>query len=181
MTADKAARIEELVKILNEASKAYYDDASEIMSNYEYDALYDELEALEKETGIRLDNSPTVNVGYTVKSALPKVQHPSRMLSLDKTKDREALKAWLGGHEALLSWKLDGLTVVLTYEDGRLTQAVTRGNGSVGELITDNARAFRNVPAQIQHKEEVTVRGEAVIKYSDFEKINEEICDADAK
>lgn len=182
MTDKKAAeRIQELIEILNKASKAYYDDASEIMTNYEYDRMYDELEALEKETGIVMANSPTVNVGYTVKSELPKVQHEKKMLSLDKTKDREELRAWLAGHEGLLSWKLDGLTVVLTYEDGQLQQAVTRGNGTIGELITDNAKAFRNVPYVIPYKGRTVVRGEAVIKYSDFEKINEAICDADAK
>ncbi len=182
MTDKKAAeRIQELIEILNKASKAYYDDASEIMTNYEYDRMYDELEALEKETGIVMANSPTVNVGYTVKSELPKVQHESKMLSLDKTKDREALRAWLAGHEALLSWKLDGLTVVLTYEGGQLVQAVTRGNGTIGELITDNAKAFKNVPYSIPYKGGAVVRGEAVIRYSDFEIINEAICDADAK
>lgn len=182
MTDKKAVeRIQELIEILNRASKAYYDDASEIMTNYEYDRMYDELEALEKETGIVMANSPTVNVGYTVKSELPKVQHESKMLSLDKTKDREALRAWLAGQEALLSWKLDGLTVVLSYENGLLVQAVTRGNGTIGELITDNAKAFRNVPYSIPYKGRAVIRGEAVIRYSDFLKINEAICDADAK
>lgn len=174
-------RIQELVEILNKASQAYYDHASEIMSNYEYDRLYDELEALEKESGIVMSNSPTRNVGYTVQSELPKERHASRMLSLDKTKDRDELRAWLGGHEALLSWKLDGLTVVLTYEDGELAKAVTRGNGDVGEVITENAKVFRNVPLRISHKGHAVVRGEAVIKYEDFEKINEAIDDADAK
>lgn len=174
-------RIQELVEILNKASQAYYDHASEIMSNYEYDRLYDELEALEKESGIVMSNSPTRNVGYTVQSELPKERHASRMLSLDKTKDRDELRAWLGGHEALLSWKLDGLTVVLTYDDGELSKAVTRGNGDVGEVITENAKVFKNVPLRISHKGHAVVRGEAVIKYEDFERINEAIPDADSK
>lgn len=182
MTKDKATkRIQELIEILNAASKAYYDDAAEIMTNYEYDRMYDELEALEKETGIVMAGSPTVNVGYTVRSELPKIQHASRMLSLDKTKDRDELRAWLSSHEGLLSWKLDGLTVVLTYENGVLEQAVTRGNGSVGELITDNAKAFKNVPLAIPYKGRTVVRGEAVIKYSDFNRINDAIADANAK
>ncbi len=182
MTKDKATkRIQELIEILNAASKAYYDDAAEIMTNYEYDRMYDELEALEKETGIVMAGSPTVNVGYTVRSELPKIQHASRMLSLDKTKDRDELRAWLSPHEGLLSWKLDGLTVVLTYENGVLEQAVTRGNGSVGELITDNAKVFRNVPLAIPYKGRTVVRGEAVIKYSDFNRINDAIADANAK
>ncbi|MBQ6582404.1 MAG: NAD-dependent DNA ligase LigA [Mogibacterium sp.] len=174
-------RILELIDILNAASKAYYDDASEIMTNYEYDALYDELEALEKATGIVMSNSPTRNVGYTVQSELPKERHASRMLSLDKTKDRDALQAWLDGREGLLSWKLDGLTVVLTYENGLLQKAVTRGNGEIGEVITENARVFRNVPVTIPHKGHTVIRGEAVIKYPDFLRINETIPDADAK
>lgn len=182
MTENQARkRIEELVKILNAASKAYYDDASEIMSNYEYDKLYDELEELEKEFNIKLPDSPTVNVGYTVRSELPKVEHKRKMLSLDKTKDRDELAAWLSGHEGLLSWKLDGLTVVLTYAKGKLESAVTRGNGTVGELVTDNALAFKNLPREIAFKGRTVIRGEAVIKYSDFEKINNAIDDADAK
>ncbi len=182
MTRDEAGkRIIELIEILNKASKAYYDDASEIITNYEYDAMYDELLALEEETGIVMSNSPSVNVGYTVKSELPKVHHESKMLSLNKTKEREEILAWLGKQEGLLSWKLDGLTIVLTYEDGKLSQAVTRGNGDVGELITDNAKAFRNIPYTIKNTGKTVIRGEAVIKYSDFEKINEAICDADAK
>ena len=182
MTRDEAEkRMLELIETLNKASKAYYDDASEIITNYEYDAMYDELLSLEDETGIVMPDSPSINVGYTVKSELPKVHHESRMLSLNKTKERDEILAWLGDREGLLSWKLDGLTIVLTYENGRLKQAVTRGNGDVGELITDNARAFRNVPYTIKNKSKTVVRGEAVIKYSDFEKINEAICDADAK
>ena len=178
---DKKRRIEELIETLNEASAAYYDEASEIMSNYEYDALYDELESLEKETGYTPLNSPTKNVGYTVQSELPKERHRSRMLSLDKTKSREELVAWLGDHEGLLSWKLDGLTVVLTYEGGELVKAVTRGNGDIGEVITPNARVFVNVPKRIPHEGHTVIRGEAVITYEEFDRINEAIDDADAK
>ena len=178
---DKKRRIEELIETLNEASAAYYDEASEIMSNYEYDALYDELESLENETGYTPLNSPTKNVGYTVQSELPKERHRSRMLSLDKTKSREELAAWLGDHEGLLSWKLDGLTVVLTYEGGELVKAVTRGNGDIGEVITPNARVFVNVPKHIPYKGHAVIRGEAVITYEEFDRINEAIDDADAK
>ena len=178
---DKKRSIEELIETLNEASAAYYDEASEIMSNYEYDALYDELESLEKETGYTPLNSPTKNVGYTVQSELPKERHRSRMLSLDKTKSREELAAWLGDHEGLLSWKLDGLTVVLTYEGGELVKAVTRGNGDIGEVITPNARVFVNVPKHIPYKGHAVIRGEAVITYEEFDRINEAIDDADAK
>ena len=178
---DKKKRIEELIKVLNEASAAYYDEASEIMSNYEYDTLYDELEALEKETGYSPIDSPTKNVGYTVQSELPKEKHRSRMLSLDKTKSREELAAWLGDQEGLLSWKLDGLTVVLTYEGGSLTKAVTRGNGDIGEVITPNALVFANVPKHISYTGHVVIRGEAVITYEEFERINAAIDDADAK
>ena len=178
---DKKRRIEKLIETLNEASAVYYDEASEIMSNYEYDALYDELELLEKETGYTPLNSPTKNVGYTVQSELPKERHRSRMLSLDKTKSREELVAWLGDHEGLLSWKLDGLTVVLTYEGGELVKAVTRGNGDIGEVITPNARVFVNVPKRIPHEGHTVIRGEAVITYEEFDRINEAIDDADAK
>ncbi len=178
---DKKRRIEKLIETLNEASAAYYDEASEIMSNYEYDALYDELELLEKETGYTPFNSPTKNVGYTVQSELPKERHRSHMLSLDKTKSREELAAWLGDHEGLLSWKLDGLTVVLTYEGGELVKAVTRGNGDIGEVITPNARVFVNVPKRIPHEGHTVIRGEAVITYEEFDRINEAIDDADAK
>ena len=178
---DKKRRIDELIETLNEASAAYYDEASEIMSNYEYDALYDELESLEKETGYTPLNSPTKNVGYTVQSELPKERHRSRILSLDKTKSREELAAWLGDHKGLLSWKLDGLTVVLTYEGGELVKAVTRGNGDIGEVITPNARVFVNVPKHIPYKGHAVIRGEAVITYEEFDRINEAIDDADAK
>ena len=178
---EKAARIHELVKILNEASKAYYADDAEIMSNFEYDKLYDELTRLEAETGIVLANSPTRNVGYESVDELPKERHASPMLSLDKTKDRQALADWLGNNEALLSWKLDGLTIVLTYREGRLEKAVTRGNGEIGEVITANARTFENLPGEIPFKGELVLRGEAVIGYSDFEKINNTIADADSR
>lgn len=177
----KIDRINELVKKLNEASKAYYQDAAEIMTNYEYDALYDELTALEKETGIVLASSPTVNVGYEVLTELPKERHEKPMLSLDKTKEVETLKSWVGDQKTMLSWKLDGLTIVLTYRDGKLFKAVTRGNGEVGEVITNNAKVFQNVPLSIAYEGELILRGEAVITYSDFYKINEEIEDADAK
>ena len=177
----KIERINELVKKLNEASKAYYQDAAEIMSNFEYDTLYDELVALEKETGVVLASSPTVNVGYEVLTELPKERHEKPMLSLDKTKDVQALREWVGSHETILSWKLDGLTIVLTYEEGKLIKAVTRGNGEVGEVITNNAKVFKNVPLSIAHQGTLVLRGEAVITYSDFYKINEEIEDVDAK
>ena len=177
----KLERINELVKTLNEASKAYYQGEKEIMSNFAYDALYDELAALEKETGIVLASSPTVNVGYEVLSELPKERHEKPMLSLDKTKDVQALKEWVGAQKAILSWKLDGLTIVLTYRDGKLEKAVTRGNGEVGEVITNNAKVFKNVPLSIAYKGELVLRGEAVITYSDFYKINEEIENPDDK
>ena len=177
----KIERINELVKTLNEAAKAYYQSTKEIMTNFEYDALYDELVALEKETGVVLASSPTVNVGYEVLSELPKERHEKPMLSLDKTKDVQALKEWVGSQKTILSWKLDGLTIVLTYKNGKLDKAVTRGNGEVGEVITNNAKVFKNVPLSIAHQGELVLRGEAVITYSDFYRINEEIEDADAK
>ena len=178
---DKKERIKELVDILNKASKAYYQDAKEIMSNFEYDALYDELVQLEKDTGIVLANSPTVNVGYEVVSELPKEQHESPMLSLDKTKEVSVLADFAGDKKSLLSWKLDGLTVVLTYQQGKLFKAVTRGNGEIGEVITNNAKTFKNIPLSIPYEGRLVLRGEAIIKYSDFEKINREIEDAQAK
>uniref|UniRef100_UPI0040277241 NAD-dependent DNA ligase LigA n=1 Tax=Lachnospira sp. TaxID=2049031 RepID=UPI0040277241 len=178
---DKLERIKELVELLNKAGKSYYSEGQEIMSNYEYDALYDELKKLEEETGCVLSNSPTVNVGYEVLSELPKERHDSPMLSLDKTKDREALRDWLGEQKGVLSWKLDGLTIVLTYEDGKLSKAVTRGNGEIGEIITNNARVFKNVPVTIPYKGKLVLRGEAIITYSDFNRINEEIPEMDAK
>lgn len=178
---DQRKRIDELVEKLNEASHAYYTDGIEMMTNFEYDEMYDELLALEDETGYIRDDSPSVNVGYETAAGLPKIVHEIKMLSLNKTKDRDELKAWLGDKEGLLSWKLDGLTVGLTYENGRLVQGVTRGNGVEGELITANVLACRNVPKSIPYKGRVIVRGEAVIRYSDFEKINEAIEDTDAK
>lgn len=175
MKMDKKQRMIELVEILNKASKAYYATEEEIMTNFEYDALYDELEMLEKELGTVLSNSPTQRVGYEVLSELPKVQHDSPMLSLDKTKDREALATWLNFHPGVLSWKLDGLTIVLTYENGELIQAVTRGNGTIGEEITNNARVFDNIPLRINYQERLVLRGEALITYEDFERINASI------
>lgn len=177
----KKDRMKELVAVLNEASKAYYQKDTEIMSNLEYDKLYDELVSLEKETGIVLANSPTVHVGYEVLSELEKQEHPTPMLSLDKTKEVSALISWLGNHEGVLSWKLDGLTVVLTYEGGELKNAVTRGNGEIGEVITNNAKTFVNVPKQIPYLGRLVLRGEAVIRYSDFNKMNEEIPEAEGK
>ena len=174
-------RMQELVELLNRAAKAYYQNADEIMSNYEYDALYDELQALEAQTGVTLSSSPTVNVGYEVLSELPKERHPSPMLSLDKTKDVAGLQAFAGDQKVVMSWKMDGLTIVLTYRDGGLVKAVTRGNGEVGEVITANARTFKNLPLQIPYKGELVLRGEAVIGYKDFEKINEEIAEVDTK
>lgn len=174
-------RMKALVELLSQASKAYYQESREIMSNLEYDRLYDELAELEKTTGIVLAGSPTVTVGYEILSQLPKETHQQRMLSLDKTKDRDALSDWLGSQKGLLSWKLDGLTIVLTYNEGELAKAVTRGNGDIGEVVTANAKAFENLPHKIPYKKELTLRGEAVIKYSDFEKINNEIEDAEAK
>ena len=181
MGQSKNERMLELVELLNKASRYYYQDAQEIMSNYEYDRLYDELQNLEKELGITLSNSPTVNVGYEVVSELPKERHESPMLSLDKTKEVEELKNFVGSQKVLMSWKMDGLTIVLTYRDGKLYKAVTRGNGEVGEVVTNNAKVFKNVPVQIAYRGELILRGEAVIGYHDFEKINEEIEDVDAK
>lgn len=174
-------RMKELIELLNRAAKAYYQDADEIMNNYEYDKLYDELEALEKSTNTILSGSPTRKVGYEVLSELPKERHSLPMLSLDKTKEPEALREWLGEKQGVLSWKLDGLTIVLTYENGELVKAVTRGNGEIGEVITNNAKVFKNVPMHISYTGNLVLRGEAVIKYSDFEKINEEIPDTDAR
>ena len=174
-------RMKELVVILQEASKAYYAENREIMSNFEYDKLYDELIKLEEETGTTLAGSPTITVGYEAVDELPKETHESPMLSLDKTKDREALKEWLKDKEGLLSWKLDGLTVVLTYENGKLLKAVTRGSGEVGEVVTNNAKTFINLPLTIPYKGKLILRGEAVITYEDFKKINDEIEDALAK
>lgn len=174
-------RIKELVQVLNEAGKAYYSGTKEIMSNFEYDQLYDELKALEEQTGYVMSNSPTQNVGYEVLSELPKERHPEPMLSLDKTKEVEVLRSWLKGKSAILSWKMDGLTIVLTYEGGKLAKAVTRGNGEVGEVITNNARVFANIPVTIPYTGKLVLRGEAVITYQDFERINEGIVDESEK
>lgn len=177
----KKQRMLELVELLNRARRAYEQEDTEIMSNYEYDKLYDELQGLEAELGTTLASSPTIHVGYEVQSELPKERHESPMLSLDKTKDVSRLKEFLGSQEALLSWKLDGLTIVLTYQDGTLQKAVTRGNGEIGEVITNNAKVFQNLPLHIPYKGELILRGEAVIRYQDFERINAEIEDVDAK
>ena len=178
---DSMKRMKELIPLLTQASRAYYQEDRELMSNYEYDKLYDELVKLEAETGITLAGSPTTMVGYEALEELPKEAHEKPMLSLDKTKDVETLRSFVGTHKTLLSWKLDGLTIVLTYEDGKLEKAVTRGNGVIGEVITNNARVFKNIPLQISHKGNLVLRGEAIITYSDFEKINSEIEDVDAK
>ena len=177
----KTKRMRELVELLNKARRAYEQENRQIMSNFEYDRLYDELLSLEKELETTLASSPTVNVGYEVLSELPKERHETPMLSLDKTKDVERLREFLGDQQAVISWKMDGLTIVLTYENGVLKKAVTRGNGEIGEVVTNNAKVFRNVPLSIPFKGELVLRGEAVISYKDFEKINEEIGDADAK
>ena len=178
---DRIQRMKELVSILRQAGKAYYQESREIMSDFEYDKLYDELSSLEQETGIIMSGSPTQKVGYEVLSELPKETHDSPMLSLDKTKSVEDLQAWLGTQKGLLSWKMDGLTIVLTYEGGSLQKAVTRGNGEIGEVITANAKVFSNIPLSISYEGQLVLRGEAVITYSDFRRINEEIEDVDAK
>lgn len=177
----KTERMKELIDVLNKAAYAYYAKDMEIMSNYEYDSLYDELVLLEEETGVVLSNSPTIHVGFEAVDELPKERHEKPMLSLAKTKSREELRDWLNGKEALLSWKLDGLTIVLTYENGSLQKAVTRGNGEIGEVITNNARVFKNIPHKIAFEGRLILRGEAVITYSDFEKVNAQIADAEAK
>lgn len=181
MQSETMERIKYLVDTLNKAAKAYYAEDREIMSNREYDALYDELQSLEQETGIVLTNSPTVNVGFEAVDELSKERHESPMLSLGKTKSREELRDWLQGKAAILSWKLDGLTIVLTYRDGKLAKAVTRGNGETGEVVTNNARTFKNIPLSIPFTGELVLRGEAVITYSDFEKVNAEITDEKIK
>lgn len=181
MQLSKIDRMKYLVEQLNLAAKAYYAEDREIMSNWEYDKLYDELVALEEETGVILSNSPTGKVGYEAVEELPKEQHESPMLSLGKTKSREELQSWLQGNEAVLSWKLDGLTVVLTYRDGKLLKAVTRGNGEIGEVVTNNAKTFKNLPLKISYQGELVLRGEAVISYPDFEKINESIASEEEK
>lgn len=178
---EKISRMKELAATLTAAAKTYYQESREIMSNYEYDKLYDELAALEKETGVVLSKSPTQSVGYEVLSELPKERHESPMLSLDKTKSTADLQEWLGDQTGILSWKLDGLTVVLTYSGGTLKKAVTRGNGEIGEVITSNARVFANVPVAISFQGELVLRGEAVIRYSEFNRINEAIDDVDAR
>lgn len=177
----KILRMKELVSLLSQAGRAYYQESREIMSNFEYDQLYDELCRLEKETGVLLSGSPTQKVGYEVLGELPKEAHETPMLSLDKTKSVDDLAQWLGDQEGLLSWKLDGLTIVLTYENGALAKAVTRGNGEIGEVITNNAKVFSNVPLTIPYQGQLVLRGEAVIRYSDFNRINQEIQEIDAR
>ena len=181
MKENKMDRMKELVEQLSQAAYAYEQEDREVMTNREYDALYDELKQLEEETGTILSGSVTQKVGYEITSSLPKVTHSKRMLSLDKTKEVSKLKAFLGNEEGLLSWKLDGLTIVCTYEGGQLVSAVTRGNGTVGEEITNNARTFKNLPLTIDEKERLILRGEAIITYADFAKINEGISEADGK
>jgi len=178
---EKRERIAELVELLNKANYAYEQEDREIMSNFEYDALYDELKALEEETGFVMAQSPTINAGYEVLSELPKERHVAPMLSLDKTKDVGALKSFLGEKEGVLSWKMDGLTNVLTYQNGELVKAVTRGNGEIGEIITNNAKVYKNIPVKIPYKGELVLRGESIITYSEFERINSEIEDVNAK
>ncbi len=177
----KRQRLQELTELLNRARRAYEQEDREIMSNYEYDKLYDELSGLEQELGTTLASSPTVHVGYEVLSELPKERHERPMLSLDKTKEVPRLQEFLGDQQAVISWKLDGLTIVLTYRGGELQKAVTRGNGEVGEVITNNARVFKNLPLRISFQGELVLRGEAVIGYRDFERINEEIEDVEAR
>lgn len=179
--AEKIERMKELVPLLQKASQAYYQEDREIMSNREYDELYDELVRLEEETQTVLTGSPTVSVGYEAVDELPKETHEAPMLSLDKTKDRETLRAFVGDRPTLLSWKMDGLTIVLTYREGELYKAVTRGNGVIGEVVTNNARVFDNIPLKIPYKGELILRGEAIITYSEFERINRQIEDVDAK
>jgi DNA ligase (NAD+) len=181
MNDERPDRMKTLIPRLNEAAKAYYSESREIMTDLEYDRLYDELASLEKETGIVLAGSPTQRVGYSVISELRKETHPAPLLSLDKTKSTEDLAKWLGDKTGLLSWKLDGLTIALTYRDGLLFKAVTRGDGATGEVVTHNAETFKNIPLKIRFTGELLLRGEAIIRYSDFERINEEIEDADAK
>lgn len=177
----KIERITELVELLNKAAYAYEQEDREIMSNFEYDALYDELQKLEEETGFVMAKSPTIRTGYEVLSELPKERHVTPMLSLDKTKDIHDLKTFLGEKEGVLSWKMDGLTNVLTYKNGELVKAVTRGNGEIGEIITNNAKVYKNIPVKIPYQGELVLRGESVITYSEFERINAEIEDVSAK
>ena len=178
---DKFDRMKELIHILSEASKAYYQENRELMSNFEYDKLYDELLELEKETDTVLADSPSIHVGYELLTSLEKESHSSPMLSLDKTKEVGQLEEWLGDQKGLLSWKLDGLTIVLTYQEGVLLKAVTRGNGEVGEVVTNNAKVFVNLPKKIAYKGTLVIRGEAVIHYSDFRRMNEDMEDLDSR
>lgn len=170
-----------LVDLLNKASSAYYNEDTEIMSNFEYDAYYDELCQLEEKEGIVLENSPTQKAGFEVVSNLQTAKHEFPALSLDKTKSRVSLIPWLNGKEGVLSWKMDGLTVVATYNNGKLISAVTRGNGYVGEIVTHNAKHFKGLPRTISFKKKLIVRGEAVMSYKDFETINNEIPNIESK
>lgn len=181
MSKDQMSRMKELVELLGRAAYLYEQEDTEIMSNYEYDKLYDELRQLEEETGVILSGSVTQKVGYEIAGSLAKVTHSKKMLSLDKTKEVNKLKAFLDGHEGLLSWKLDGLTIVCTYENGEMTRAVTRGNGEVGEDITSNAKTFKNLPLKIDYKERLVIRGEAIITYTDFQNINERLGEKEEK
>ena len=178
---DKITRMKELINILNKASELYYQKNTIMMTDYEYDHLYDELVELEKETNMTLSNSPTINVEPEISSSLKQVEHPSPMLSLAKTKKVSELENFLGDKEGLLSWKLDGLTIVLTYEDGKLISGVTRGTGIIGELVTENVKQFKNVPLTIPYKGRLVLRGEAIIKYSDFNRMNEELGDGSSQ
>ena len=180
-TEQLQSEMKSLVSRLNEASRAYYAQDREIMSNLEYDRLYERLEELENRTGVILAGSPTAHVGYEAVEELPKESHERQMLSLGKTKSREELREFLKGHRAMLSWKLDGLTIVLHYGGGELKKAVTRGNGELGEIVTNNAKVFHNIPLKISYQGELTLRGEAVISYSDFEKLNREMEDSAVK
>lgn len=169
---DKIARMKELIDLLNKASMLYYQKSTPMMTDYEYDKLYDELVSLEKETNMVFSNSPTINVEPTVSTELEKTTHPHPMLSLSKTKNPDDLVSFIGNKEGLLSWKLDGLTIVLTYENGKLVSGVTRGNGIIGEVVTENVKKFKNIPLSINYTGRLVLRGEAIIKYSDFEKMN---------
>lgn len=178
---DKINRMKELINILNHASELYYQKSTSMMTDYEYDKLYDELVELEKETNMTLSNSPTINVEPTILSSLEQVEHPSPMLSLSKTKQVDELVSFLKDKEGLLSWKLDGLTIVLTYEEGKLVSGVTRGTGLIGEVVTENVKRFKNIPLTIPYKGHLVLRGEAIIKYSDFKKMNEELDDGSSQ
>ena len=172
---EKVKRIHELVKQLNEYRDAYYNRAESLVVDSEYDRLFDELKALETDTGVVLMNSPTSTVGYDVKSKLEKVSHDIPLLSLDKTKDVDELVKFMGNHKCLLMYKYDGLTVELIYNNGKLIQASTRGDGYTGEDITHNAKTFKNIPLTIPYNGFLRVVGEAIIYKHDFQKINDNL------